>query len=173
MGTEASIAISTLEVERLDEIVGLVLRCDETWRAWAPAGWEPPSADRERASWRLRLQGGDHWARGVLGEGGELVGVVAWRPARTRGREGAIVPGTAHLGMLFVDPGAWGGGIGAALLVAAEDAMREARYSRAILNVAERNPARAFYEHHGWRAEGPPVYSPGLDLPLVPYAKDL
>jgi GNAT superfamily N-acetyltransferase len=164
---------SPLDIDRLDEIVALVLRCDETWRPWAPLGWNPPPAARERASWKERLEGGQHWVRGVIGEEEELLAVATWRPARERGREGPRIPGIGHLGMLFVDPGAWGRGIGGVLLTACEESMRRDGCAVGRLNVAERNPARAFYERHGWAAAGPPEYSPGLDLPLVPYDKRL
>jgi GNAT superfamily N-acetyltransferase len=165
--------IAPVDPGRLDEIVALVLRCDETWRPWAPRGWNPPPAARERRSWRERLEGGGHWVRGTFDDDGALLGIAAWRLAREGGRMRREIPGIGHLGMLFVDPTAWGRGLGRDLLVASEQAMREAGCERGRLNVAERNPARAFYEHYGWAAAGPPEYSPGLDLPLVPYEKRL
>ena len=165
--------IARLPPDRLDEIVALVLRCDETWRPWAPLGWNPPPAARERASWRERLEGDRHWVRGALDDDGRLIGIAAWRLARERGRGGPEIPEVGQLGMLFVDPSAWGRGVGRDLLGASEEAMREAGCNRGLLNVAERNPARAFYERHGWTAAGPPEYSPGLDLPLVSYKKRL
>jgi GNAT superfamily N-acetyltransferase len=165
--------LQAVNLDRLDEIVALVLRCDETWRPWAPLGWNPPPAARERFSWRERLEGGNHWIRGAIDDDGTLLGIATWRLARERGREGPEIPGVGHLGMLFVDPTAWGRGLGHDLLVAAEESMRAAGCELGRLNVAERNPARAFYERHGWAATGRPEYSPGLDLPLVPYAKRL
>lgn len=165
--------ISLLDLDQLDEIVALVLRCDEAWRPWAPLGWNPPPASRERRSWEDRLQDGRQWVRGFLDEDGSLLGIATWRPARERGREGPEIPVATHLGMLFVDPEAWGRGIGRGLLGAAEAAMRAAGLETARLNVAERNPARAFYASLGWEPAGPPEYSPGLDLPLVPYEKRL
>ena len=164
----ASMKLQPLGGDRLDEIVALVLRADETWRPWAPRGWDPPPAARERASWKDRLEGRQHWVQGALDEDGTLLGVAAWRPAidGSRGRVG-------HLGMLFVSPEAWGRGIGGVLLAAAEASMRGFGCARGRLNVAERNPARSFYERHGWASAGPPVYSPGLDIDLVPYEKEL
>ena len=162
-----------LRPEHVDAIVALVLRCDEEWRPWAPPGWQPPPAARERASWLRRFDAEESWVRGALDRDGTLLGVAAWRPAQGAGPREPLAHAAAHLEMLFVDPPAWGRGIGRALLEGSEQAMRAAGYRRGVLNVAERNPARAFYERHGWRAAGPPLHNPGLNLPLVPYEKEL
>jgi GNAT superfamily N-acetyltransferase len=49
----------------------------------------------------------------------------------------------------------WSQGVGHALLVAAEDRLRRAGYTRAHLWVLDRNArAAAFYERHGWTEDG-------------------
>jgi GNAT superfamily N-acetyltransferase len=154
---------------RVDEIVDLVLRCDEEWRPWAPAGWEPPERERERVGWLDRMRGGRHWIRAAL-DGDQLVGIVAWRRVLDDEGKPAREP-VGHIDMLFVEPSEWGRGIGRDMLVAAEQAMRKAGCAVGRLNVAERNPARSFYERHGWSVAGPAEFSPGLQLPLVPYEK--
>ena len=54
---------------------------------------------------------------------------------------------------LYVDPPAQGAGVGTALLAAAEDALREAGYTQAVVDVLDAtDAARAFYERFGWAA---------------------
>jgi ribosomal protein S18 acetylase RimI-like enzyme len=60
---------------------------------------------------------------------------------------------------LYLDRASRGGGIGAALLGAAEQAVIAAGYRRAWLAVATGNTAaRRFYERQGWIDEGPFVH---------------
>jgi len=62
--------------------------------------------------------------------------------------------GLGELYALNVDPPAWGGGAGRALLAAAT-AWLDARFPASILWVIDRNPrARAIYERAGWSADG-------------------
>jgi len=168
----AAMKLETVGLDRVDEIVDLVLRCDEEWRPWAPTGWEPPARSRERIGWQERLRGvRRHWIRAAMDDG-RVVGIVAWRPVVDDDGNPAPKP-TGHIDMLFVEPGEWGRGVGRDMLIASEEAMREAGCTLGRLNVAERNPARAFYEHYGWSVTGPAEFSPGLQLPLVPYEKRL
>jgi GNAT superfamily N-acetyltransferase len=164
---DPAVSVEPVGLDRLDEIIALVLACDETWRPWAPPGWEPPPAERERESWRRRIDGGGHWVRAALDVDGALLGIAAWRPADREPTE------IAHLGMLFVAPEAWGRGIGRILLDAAEEAMVAGGYTRGRLNVGEANPARDFYERRGWAAVAAPAHSPRLDLTVVRYEKEL
>ena len=58
---------------------------------------------------------------------------------------------------LYTHPRGQGRGAGAALLDAAEDALREAGCTEAWLNTEERGTAtRRFYENRGWVESGPP-----------------
>jgi GNAT superfamily N-acetyltransferase len=60
---------------------------------------------------------------------------------------------------LYLDRDARGGGIGAALLEAAEQAVVAAGHRRAWLAVATGNTgARRFYERQGWVDDGPFVH---------------
>ena len=55
----------------------------------------------------------------------------------------------------YVDPLHWRRGVGSALMVGALASLADAGYSEAVLWVLKENPrARAFYERHGWRADG-------------------
>lgn len=73
-----------------------------------------------------------------------------WPRMQTAARDGRIVGFTVvtnfHIDMLFVDPAAYGGGVGTALLRAAEKAG-----ARTLECFAENMKARGFYEHAGWR----------------------
>ena len=55
----------------------------------------------------------------------------------------------------YVDPAHWRQGVGSALMAAALEHLARAGYPEAALWVLEENPrARAFYERHGWVADG-------------------
>jgi GNAT superfamily N-acetyltransferase len=60
----------------------------------------------------------------------------------------------ARLGRLYAEPGAWGKGLGHALMAAAIEELERRGYEEATLWTAEWNRARAFYEEHGWRWDG-------------------
>lgn len=56
---------------------------------------------------------------------------------------------------IYVQPDAWGLGIGRALMVRTLQLLRAESFSEAILWVLEDNPrSRRFYERAGWRADG-------------------
>ncbi len=60
-----------------------------------------------------------------------------------------------EVGGLYVDPDSWDGGIGGALLTAAEQGLVEDGYGRAILwTLAENERTRRFYENRGWQFDG-------------------
>jgi GNAT superfamily N-acetyltransferase len=155
----------------LDAMLALVTACDETWRAWAPADWEPPSP--ESARWVSQLGAADRWTRlAVEGSDGRVVGLVSWGPARS-GAEWRTVPGTAHLGALFVHPDRWRRGVASLLLEAAVAAMRANGFSRARLNTPQGAPAERFYTAHGWRRGGPPRWHAVVRLQSVEYTIEL
>jgi ribosomal protein S18 acetylase RimI-like enzyme len=61
----------------------------------------------------------------------------------------------AELYAIYVLPGAWGSGAGAALMHAGLGAMRARASGDAVLWVLEDNPrARRFYEREGWALDG-------------------
>jgi GNAT superfamily N-acetyltransferase len=61
----------------------------------------------------------------------------------------------AEIPALYVAPGAWRRGVGAALMTRALDEMAEAGFARALVWVLEGNDrAIAFYEASGWRLDG-------------------
>jgi GNAT superfamily N-acetyltransferase len=137
----------------LSSIAELVARCSAGYGAWAPGGWSAPDdiATREREYLMRHL--GDSSARIVVTlRRGQLAGFHMWKPSwRTAG--------AANLARLFVDPAAWGAGIGRQLLLAAERAMRHA--------------ALRLYERNGWQPTGELLAHASLRLEMRRYRRRL
>ncbi len=77
---------------------------------------------------------------------------------------------------IYVDPGNWQGGVGAALLGSAEARLATCGFSRATLWVFTRNAAaRRFYERRGWQLQPERGFwqRGGLRRGLVCYGKSL
>ena len=84
----------------------------------------------------------------VWDQDGRVVGFATAGPGRHDARVGELYA-------IYVDPPAQGAGVGSALLATAEQSLRDAGHPIAILWTFEANGlARAFYERHGWRADG-------------------
>jgi GNAT superfamily N-acetyltransferase len=164
-------------------IAALVGACDESYRAWAPPGWEPPPPGRELDRWRGRITDGSWWTRIALEPGGRVVGLVCFTQAFEQhdaphsGRFGAPgiepVPFRAHVSAVFTHPERWREGIAAAMLAAAEDRMRMHGYRDVQLWTPRDAPARSFYEATGWRHDGRERWLAELSLPIVAYVKSL
>jgi GNAT superfamily N-acetyltransferase len=61
----------------------------------------------------------------------------------------------AELGAMYVDPAHWREGVGDALMKAMLERLADLPYTEAILWTFEENErAVAFYERHGWKADG-------------------
>jgi GNAT superfamily N-acetyltransferase len=155
--------------------VGELMRaCDETYAAWAPAGWSAPPL---LPDWRVRLEDAGRWSRVAVDAAGAVVAFVSFRQARSLdppgGPAGQPVPGVAHVGALFVHPSRWREGIASALLARAEAAMLAGGYGRALLWTPSGAPAERFYRAHGWEADGRSGFHDWLGLPVVGYAKTL
>ena len=139
----------------------------ETYRRWAPRGWDPPAPMIQLAGIRDRLT--DHGVVCLLAEGrdGEPAGHVEYLPARDE-------RGVAHLLMLFVRERWWGTGLASDLLRLATDGARGEGYGSMRLNTpAEHVRARRFYEREGWHVASAASYEPSLGLTLVTYRRSL
>jgi GNAT superfamily N-acetyltransferase len=138
----------------------------DSYRVWAPRGWEPPAGAVQLAGIRDRLA--DAGCVCLLAEdAGEMAGHVAYVPAREETR-------VAHIWMLFVRVRWWGAGVATALLArAVETATAEGYAAMRLHTPAEHTRARAFYEREGWTAATPPFYEPILGLTLVTYRLEL
>ncbi len=159
-------------------LAALIAACDETYRAWAPAGWEPPPPGRELERWRGRITDGSWWTRVAAEQaGGRIVGLVCFTQAVVEREDGTRtvepMPGRAHISAVFAHPDRWRQGIAAALLAIAEQAMRAAGYGEAQLWTPEDAPARRFYEAVGWRADGRRQWLAEMAMPIVAYIKPL
>jgi GNAT superfamily N-acetyltransferase len=145
----------------------------ESYRAWAPPGWDPPPPQLDLIRLRENLGRPDTWC--AVAESGETAaGHVAFIPARTREQPHEPVPGLAYLWMLFVREPWWGTGLAADLLrhAIAEAAARGYEAMR-LETPSGHARARAFYEREGWRRSGEPEYAPTLGLEVVEYRRDL
>jgi GNAT superfamily N-acetyltransferase len=158
-------------------IAALVAACDETFRSWAPPGWEPPPPGTELDRWRGRITDGSWWTRIALEPGGRVVGLVCFTQALTwvqeDARAGEPIPQRAHVSAVFTHPDRWREGIAAAMLAAAEAQMRAEGYREVQLWTPRGAPARRFYEAAGWRHDGREQWLAELALPIVAYVKPL
>jgi GNAT superfamily N-acetyltransferase len=147
-----------------EAVLALTREGFETYRSFAPAGWEPPPETARDLADRLAAPG----AWGVVAvQAGALAGFGAFEPARENARDGELVPGLAHVWAVFVAPAHWGSGLATAILMALTDHIADAGVTQArLLTPAGQGRARAFYAREGWREiTGPfPVAELGLDL---------
>jgi len=82
--------------------------------------------------------------------GASVLGFAAHGPSRE-----ADCAQAGELYVLYVEPSAWGHGLGRLLLSHVESALLEDGFVEAILWVAEKNArARRFYERAGWSLDG-------------------
>ena len=102
---------------------------------------------------------------------GEILGFVHVGPARP-----PVDRSIGELYAIYVHPKAWDRGVGRALFVRAEAALRELGYADAVLWVLETNRrAREFYEAAGWSADGDTKIEelPQVTLHEVRYSRTL
>ena len=99
--------------------------------------------------WRDRLGGAERYDTFVFDQDGRLAGFVS------AGADRDGEPHTGEVYAIYVDPAAQGAGVGSALFEHAVGVLRAAGHERAVLWTLEANGlARAFYERHGWAADG-------------------
>ena len=143
----------------------------ETYRAFAPRGWDPPPDAIERARIADRLLLADAWCR-IAETGGAPAGHVALLAARERTAERARIPGVGHLWMLFVREPWWGSGLARRLHgMAIEEAAARGYEAMRLDTPAGHARARAFYEREGWATDGVTAFEPMLGLELVTYRR--
>ena len=154
-------------------LAALVRACDETYREWAPAGWEPPQI---MPGWAESFLAPDRWTQ-VRVDGDALVGVVSFRQAHEQSApgpgHGPPLDGVAHLSILFVHPSRWRQGIASSMLDDAEAALDARGYRRAVLWTPEGAPAERLYAARGWERDGRRAWHPWVGLTVVGYTRDL
>jgi GNAT superfamily N-acetyltransferase len=155
-----------------DELVDLVLRCDESYRDWAGPELRVPARDEEIAHWHRRFADPVQRIRAAEIDGA-IVGTCAWTQARGSHGVGPLLPGRAHVSAVFVDPRHWRQGIAATLVADALAAMTEAGFESVQLWTPEGAPARKFYDAGGWTLTDRRQQMPEMNLPLVMYERRL
>jgi GNAT superfamily N-acetyltransferase len=145
----------------------------ESYRRWAPRGWEPPPVGLQLTGIRDRLAEAGTWCA-LAENGGVAAGHAALIPARARAAPYGALAGLGQLWMLFLREPWWGTGLAAELLglATAEAAARGFRAIR-LYTPAAHGRARAFYAREGWEPAGQPAYEPALGLDLVEYRRPL
>ena len=146
----------------------------ESYRDWAPAGWQPAPRALEIRSIRERLRATTTWCAMALDPAGEPAGHVGITHAAERERPHVRIPGRAHLWMLFVRPRWWGTGLASRLhRLALEEAARQGYETIRLYTPYGAARARAFYEREGWELASRPFAEPLLGLDLVEYRRGL
>jgi GNAT superfamily N-acetyltransferase len=146
----------------------------DSYREWAPAGWEPPPHSLEVRSIRERLRQTTTWCAMAVDAAGEPAGHVGITHAAERERAHVRIEGRAHLWMLFVRPPWWGTGLAARLhRLALEEAARQGYDSIRLYTPHGAARARAFYAREGWELAAGAFPEPLLGLDLVEYRRGL
>lgn len=124
--------------------------------------------------WRQLLACGDRTQRVLVVSDGTT---VAGFGSVGVSRDPDAAPEVGELRSLYLDPPAWGHGLGRALHEAAVDALRRDGHPRATLWVLDGNHrARRFYERAGWEPDGATKLdrvADGPPLDEVRYARTL
>jgi predicted N-acetyltransferase YhbS len=155
-----------------ERMVAVAMEGFESYRAFAPQGWAPPSAADEVERLR-RMLGEDHaWYR-VAEYDGELVGHVGFLPAEhTFAPTGD--PQLAHFRQLFVLRAHWGSGLATRLHAAALDEARARGFTAMrLFTPAAHGRARRFYEREGWGLARPPAFDERIGLDIAEYRRAL
>jgi len=146
----------------------------DSYRDWAPEGWEPPPHALEIRSIRERLRQQTTWCAMAVQTDGEQAGHVGITHAADRQRPHVRVPARAHLWMLFVRPPWWGSGLAARLhTLGLEEAARQGYETIRLYTPYGAARARAFYVREGWELAPPAFSEPLLGLDLVEYRRGL
>jgi GNAT superfamily N-acetyltransferase len=144
----------------------------DSYRAFAPAGWQPPSADEFRDAMAKRLGQPGVWCR-LAERGPDVAGYVALLPA-AESRRPVADPRLAHFWMLFVRAPWWGTELAHRLHGAACAAATARGYTAMrLFTPARQARARRFYEREGWTLADGPYPDEDLGLEIVEYRRTL
>ena len=142
----------------------------ESYRSFAPPGWEPPDPQAELKRLRAFLGNGEVWCL-VAEDGGEIAGHVAIMPSRIHSHP-SDNDAMAHFWQLFVRPPWWGTGLATELHTRAiQEATARGFSSMRLFTPAAAARARRFYEREGWTAAGDPSADLDLGIPIVEYRR--
>ena len=144
----------------------------DSYRTFAPPGWQPPAVDDFRDAMAKRLGQPTVWCL-LADRGPDVAGYVALLPAADS-RRPVPDPQLAHLWMLFVSAARWGTGLAAALHAAAcEAAAARGFTAMRLFTPTEQARARRFYEREGWELTEGPRDEEDLGLSVVEYRRTL
>jgi GNAT superfamily N-acetyltransferase len=166
-----TLAFREIARDDIDELAALVADAFAGYRAFAPAGWRPPTADEQVRVLQGWIADPDFWGE-LTADGRTLVGHATFVPARHSFRA-APEPTLAHLGHLFVNPGYWGSGAATQLLAHAMSAAAARGFTAMRLFVPTGQArARRFYARARFAAVGDP-FDFGLGIPVIEYRRPL
>jgi GNAT superfamily N-acetyltransferase len=158
-------AAGPADAEQLTEIM---VDGFETYREFAPAGWEPPSEEIDFL--RARLDEPEVWCL-VAEDGARAAGHVAMLPAAAHAHRPSDEPGLGHLWQLFVRPPWWGTGLAAELHERMLAEAHERYQVMRLYSARDQRRARRFYEREGWTRAGDPFDDPAFGMPIVEYRR--
>jgi GNAT superfamily N-acetyltransferase len=150
-------------------MVAIIVEGFETYRAFAPEAWTPPSASDE-AERLPALLGEDHVWYAVAEDAGAIVGLVGFLAADRLQWSPSDDPALAHFRNLFVAPAHWGTGVATQLHAAAIDEARARGFrSMRLFTPAGQERARRFYEREGWEVTVAAFYDGRIGFEIVEY----
>jgi predicted N-acetyltransferase YhbS len=156
----------------VDAIVRVDREGFESYREFAPPGWEPPTQAEEVEWLGKRLGHSAVWCLLAEDKDGPA-GHVAFMPAALA-RHASDDAGLAHLWLLFVRPSRWGSGLASELHARAlDEAARRGFTAMRLFTPAGAGRARRFYEREGWKVAGEPFADTDFGLELVEYRRGL
>ena len=142
----------------------------ETYKAFAPARWQPPTVEDVAGLIVPQLAGGAAWCL-LAEEHSYVAGYVAFLPA-VHSRHPIDDPQLAHFWMLFVRPPWWGSGLARHLHGAACDAAAARGFTKIrLFTPAQQLRARRFYEREGWSPYGESRIDEELGLAIIEYRR--
>src|SRR4051794_21389238 len=149
-------------------ITEIVLAGFETYRAFAPEGWEPPDESAHQQHGMDELA--DERVFALVAEvDGRAVAHARWVPAVTPSPDGHLPD--VHFRHLFVLEPYWGSGLAVQMHTAAIEAMRERGVGSArLFTPADQQRARRCYEREGWTLRVDRYFDPKIDFDIVEYA---
>ena len=144
----------------------------ETYRAFAPEGFQVPQAEDVAESMAERLEAPQVWCR-LAEDGTGVAGYVSLLPAADS-RKPVDDPALAHFWMLFVRAPWLGSGLATELHGAALAAATDRHYTAMrLFTPADQARARRFYEREGWTVAGGRYLDEDVGIALVEYRRPL
>jgi GNAT superfamily N-acetyltransferase len=138
----------------------------ETYREFAPPGWEPP--DEARWDARSREEVADPSVLALIAEiEGKLAGHVRLVPAARPSPDG--YQPDWHLRHLFVLPQYWGAGVAKTLHDRCRADLDRRGGTARLFTPADHARARRFYEREGWTLRVDRYLEPELGFDVVEY----